>query len=78
MTARRARQKQLFRSRSEAPGALGAAAAAAAADIGEDGGAGSRLDWSQDGSLEVEVGLGLDALRVHSRVALLPPDGGMV
>ena len=73
LTARRAGQKQLFRSRSEAPSTLRADAAVVAA-TGEEAGAGSGLDWSQDGPVEME----LNALRVHSRIALLPADGGMV
>ncbi len=58
----RARQKRLFRSRSEAPSSLAATAAALATAEGAEG-----RERSQDDS-------NLDMLRVHSRVALLGGD----
>ena len=69
LTARRARQKRLFRSRSEAPTTL--LAAAFGAEEPQGAGAGQQqapADWSEGSS-------DLEALRVHSRVALLPADG---
>lgn len=68
LTARRARQKRLFRSRSDAHGAL----AAAAAELGR---LPPQYQGPEQGSSD---GLELESLRVHSRIALLPPDGGMV
>lgn len=70
LTARHSRQKRLFRSRSDAPGVLAGAAAALERLPAPVQGCGSEQDASN--------GLELETLRVHSRVALLPPGGGMV
>ena len=64
LTARHARQKRLFRSRSEAPATLAAAAAAsehATVALGSSSGGGEQNDNLAD------------MLRVHSRAVLLPP-----
>ena len=65
LTARRARQKRLFRSRSDAPSSL----AAAAGDLRQQQGqlAQQQGEASEDAELEMA--------RAHSRMQLLPPDG---
>lgn len=63
LTARRSRQKRLFRSRSEAPAMLGGAARGAP-QPGQDSREG---DQEEEGDLEM--------LRVHSRMALWPQGG---
>ena len=62
LTARHARQKRLFRSRSEAPATLAAAVASEQANVVLGGSGGGHQDNPVD-----------DMLRVHSRIALLPP-----
>lgn len=88
LTARRSRQKRLFRSRSEAPSTL--LALEMEQKLGQEQqqqqqGAGDShqqqqqlrdemAGWASSQGEEVDV----EMLRVHSRVALLPSDGGMV
>ncbi len=70
LTARKSRQKrQLFRSLSEATSTQADTSVPARAQQQQQ--QPQRLEWSQDDS-------DLEMLRVHSRVALLPSDGGMV
>lgn len=64
LTARRARQKRLFRSRSDAPVSL----AVVAGDLQQ------QQQRAGEASEEAE----LEMARAHSRMQLLPPDSGMV